>query len=106
MSDRFEGVSVLKKLNIYNEGKVMSHTIYMADGERKTLGVMFPGDYEFGTGDREVMEMVAGRTEVLLPGSDAWQTFGPGDTFAIPANSRFQLRVSEMMEYVCSYYKD
>ena len=106
MSDRFEGVSVLKKLNIYHEGKVMSRTIHMADGERKTLGVMFPGDYEFGTGDREVMEMVAGKTEVLLPGKDDWQAFGPGDSFAIPAKSSFKLRVSEMMEYVCSYYKD
>ncbi|MBL3592687.1 MAG: pyrimidine/purine nucleoside phosphorylase [Synergistaceae bacterium] len=106
MSDRFEGVSVLKKLNIYDGGKVMSRTIFMPDGERKTLGVMFPGDYEFGTADRELMEMVAGKTEVLLPGKDQWQSFGPGDSFGIPANSSFKLRVSEMMEYVCTYFKD
>jgi len=105
VKDRFEGVSVLKKLNIYNEGKVMSRTIFLPDGERKTLGVMFPGEYEFGTSDRELMEVVAGKTEVLLPGSDVWKTFGPGDSFGIPADSRFKLRVTELMEYVCSYYK-
>jgi purine/pyrimidine-nucleoside phosphorylase len=101
--DRFENVSVVKKANVYFDGKVTSRTVLFADGTRKTLGFMLPGDYEFSTGAREVMEMLNGEMQVLLPGADQWQTFRAGDTFAVGANSAFKLKLEGVVDYCCSY---
>jgi purine/pyrimidine-nucleoside phosphorylase len=101
--DRFENVTVVKKANVYFDGKVTSRNVLFADGTRKTLGFMLPGDYEFSTGAREVMEMLAGEMQVLLPGATAWQTFRAGDTFTVPANSSFKLKLTGVVDYCCSY---
>jgi purine/pyrimidine-nucleoside phosphorylase len=101
--DKFENVTILKKANIYFEGKVTSRTVLFADGTRKTLGFMLPGDYEFGTGAREVMELLNGQMEVLLPGRLDWQTFQAGESFAIPSNSSFKLKLRVPVDYCCSY---
>lgn len=101
--DKFENVTVVKAANLYFDGKVTSRTVLFPDGSRKTLGIMLPGEYEFGTAEKEIMEILAGALTVLLPGSDTWQTFGPGDTFEVPADSRFQLQVAEVTDYCCSY---
>lgn len=103
MSDKFENVTVVKKANVYFDGKVTSRTILFPDGSRKTLGIMFPGDYEFGTGDREVMEMLNGEMDVLLPGATQWKTFKEGEAFEVPANSKFKLKVKTVVDYCCSY---
>lgn len=103
MTDRFENVTVLKKANIYFDGKVTSRTVLFPDGSRKTLGFMLPGDYEFNTGAREVMEILAGEMEVLLPGKENWQTFRAGQTFEVPANSSFKLKLNVAVDYCCSY---
>jgi hypothetical protein len=103
MSDRFENVTILKKANVYFDGKVTSRSVFFPDGTRKTLGFMLPGDYEFSTGAREVMELLNGEMEVLLPGSDKWQTFEAGDTFEVPANSSFKLKLAVPVDYCCSY---
>jgi len=103
MSDRFENVTVVKQANIYFDGKVTSRTVLFADGTRKTLGIMMPGDYEFGTGARELMEMLNGEMEVLLPGQSEWQTFKAGESFEVPANSSFKLKVNVPVDYCCSY---
>jgi purine/pyrimidine-nucleoside phosphorylase len=105
MTTQFENVTVIKAANIYFDGKVTSRTVLFADGEKKTLGIMLPGDYEFGTGDREVMEILSGEMEVKLPGSEAWQTITGGQTFEVPANSKFQLQVKTVTDYCCSYLK-
>jgi uncharacterized protein YaiE (UPF0345 family) len=102
----FKDVTVVKKANIYFDGKVTSRTVLFSDGTKKTLGIMLPGDYEFGTEDKELMEVQAGRLEVLLPGSDQWQSFAAGSSFEVPAESKFKLKVSETMDYCCSYLKD
>ena len=102
---QFENVTVVKEANIYFDGKVTSRTVLFADGEKKTLGIMLPGDYEFGTADREIMEILAGEMEVKLPGSDEWQTITGGQTFEVPANSKFQLQVKTVTDYCCSYIK-
>jgi uncharacterized protein YaiE (UPF0345 family) len=102
---QFDGVSVVKAANIYFDGKVTSRTVLFADGERKTLGIMLPGDYEFGTADREVMEILSGELEVKLPGADDWQGISGGEAFEVPANSKFQLRVQTVTDYCCSYLK-
>ena len=64
----FSNVTILKKANIYFDGNVTSRTIVFADGTKKTLGIMLPGAYEFGTAEKELMEIQSGDLDVLLPG--------------------------------------
>lgn len=101
--EQFQSVTVVKKANIYFEGKVTSRTILFADGTKKTLGIMLPGDYDFGTAEAEIMEVLAGEMTVLLPGQSEWQTYKAGDTFEVPANSRFKLKLTTVSDYCCSY---
>ena len=105
MMDRFESVTVVKKANVYFDGKVTSRTVLFGDGEKKTLGIMMPGEYEFGTADKEIMEILAGNLEVLLPGDDNWQTIVGGQSFEVPANAKFKLVIKELTDYCCSYIK-
>ena len=102
---QFDYVSVLKAANFYFDGKVSSRTILFADGSKKTLGVMLPGEYEFGTAEKEIMEITAGDLDVLLPGSEEWVKFTGGTEFEVPANSSFKLKVNEPADYCCSYIK-
>jgi hypothetical protein len=101
--DRFENVSVVKKANVYFDGKVTSRNVLFADGSRKTLGFMLPGDYEFSTGAAEMMELLNGAMKVLLPGANEWQTFSAGQSFQVPANSSFKLHLEGIADYCCSY---
>ena len=103
--DRFENVTVVRKANVYFGGNVTSRTVLFANGDKKTLGVMLPGDYEFGTADKEVMEILAGKLQVQLPKSTEWKTFIAGQTFEVPPNSKFKLKVTEVTDYCCSYIK-
>lgn len=103
MSDRFENVTVVKKANVYFDGKVTSRSVLFPDGTRKTLGFMLPGEYEFGTAAPELMEVLAGELEVLLPGSVDWRTFKAGDSFSVPADSKFKLVLKIAADYCCSY---
>ena len=102
---QFDNVSVIKKANVYFDGKVTSRTIVFPDGSRKTLGVMLPGEYEFGTADREIMEILAGDLDVLLPGAKDWKTFAAGTSFEVPADSKFSLKVRALTDYCCSFVK-
>ena len=103
--DNFENVSVVKKANVYFGGKVTSRTILFQDGEKKTLGILMPGEYEFGTGDKEIMEILAGKLDVLLPNSKEWINVEAGQFFEVLANSKFKLVVHELSDYCCSYIK-
>ena len=100
---QFENVTIVKNANIYFDGKVTSRTVLFTDGTKKTLGIMLPGDYEFGTGPEEIMDILAGNLEVLLPGETAWRTIRGGESFNVPANSKFKLKVQEVTDYCCSY---
>ncbi len=100
----FKNVTVVKKANIYFDGKVTSRTVLFPDGTKKTLGVMLPGEYEFGTASRERMEILSGDLDVLLPGAAAWRSFKGGETFDVPAQSKFQLKVKAVTDYCCSYF--
>ena len=102
----FKNVTAVKKANVYFDGKVTSRTVIFEDGERKTLGIMLPGDYEFGTGDKEVMEILGGSMDVKLPDSDTFVTYKEGQSFTIPGNSKFSLIVKEVADYCCSYIKE
>jgi purine/pyrimidine-nucleoside phosphorylase len=101
----FRDVKIVKKANIYFDGKVTSRTVIFPDGTKKTLGIMFPGDYEFGTAEKEIMEILAGNLDVLLPNSAGWVTFKEGDVFEVPAQSKFSLKVKSLTDYCCSYVK-
>jgi purine/pyrimidine-nucleoside phosphorylase len=103
--DRFDNVTVVKKANVYFDGKVTSRTVIFESGEKKTLGIMMPGEYEFGTAEKELMEILAGKLDVLLPGSTEWVTFEGGQTFEVAADSKFKLVVKELTDYCCSYIK-
>jgi uncharacterized protein YaiE (UPF0345 family) len=103
MSDKFENVTIVKKANIYFDGKVTSRNILFPDGMRKTLGFMLPGEYEFSTAAPELMEILAGKMDVLLPGIDSWQTISEGRSFAVPGNSKFKLILKVPVDYCCSY---
>ncbi|MGC9387324.1 MAG: pyrimidine/purine nucleoside phosphorylase [Hydrogenovibrio sp.] len=100
---QFENVTAVKAANIYYDGKVTSRTLLFADGTRKTLGILLPGDYEFGTEAAEMMEMLAGEVEVLLPGETEWRAVSAGETFEVPANAKFGIQVKTVADYCCSY---
>jgi len=101
----FRNVTVVREANIYFEGKVTSRTVVFADGSKKTLGVMLPGEYEFGTGDKEIMEIFSGDLDVLLPGESAWKTIKGGESFEVASNSKFKLKVRTLSDYCCSFIK-
>lgn len=104
--EQFEKVAIVKKANVYFEGKVTSRTVIFADGSKKTLGIMLPGEYEFGTAAAEIMEILAGELIVLLPGQSDWLTYKAGDRFQVPAESRFKLKVLLVTDYCCSYIEN
>jgi uncharacterized protein YaiE (UPF0345 family) len=100
---QFDNVSIVKKANIYFDGKVTSRTVKFPDGTYKTLGIMAPGEYEFGTDAPELMEIMEGDVEVLFPRSSEWSRFRSGEHFEVPGNASFQIRVHTTTDYCCSY---
>lgn len=101
----FKNVTVIKKANVYFNGMVTSRTLIFPDGSKKTLGVMLPGEYEFNTADKEIMEILEGDIGVMLPGDNSWHSFKGGDSFEVPANSKFSLNVKILTDYCCSFIK-
>ena len=99
----FQGVTVVKKANIYFNGNVTSRTVVFPDGTKKTLGIMLPGEYEFSTGKMEVMEILSGEMDVLLPGQSAWKTIRGGESFEVAGDAKFLLRVKTLSDYCCSF---
>ena len=99
----FKNVSVVKKANVYFDGKVTSRTVLFPDGSKKTLGIMLPGEYEFGTASKEVMEILSGDLDVLLPGAAGWKAVKGGESFEVAAQSKFKLKVKSLTDYCCSY---
>ena len=104
LPERFAGVTVVTKANVYFEGKVVSHSVLFPDNSKKTLGLIYPGKYHFGTQAAELMEIVAGNCAVVLDGESAPKSFNTGDTFKVPANSGFTIEVEKgICEYICSF---
>lgn len=100
---QFDNVSVVKKSNVYFDGKCVSHTVLFADGSRKTVGVIFPSSLTFGTGAPEIMEVVGGRCRVRLDGETTWNEYAAGQSFSVPGNSRFDIETLELLDYVCHF---
>lgn len=103
MTTQFDNVSVVKKANVYFDGKCVSHTVMFADGTKKTLGVILPSKLTFNTGAPEVMEMTGGKCRVRLKGQDNWTEYQAGQSFDVPGNSSFDIEVVETMDYVCHF---
>jgi len=100
----FSNVTADSIANIYFDGKVVSHTIHLADGSRKTLGLISPGSFHFGTAAAEIMEITAGSCEVSIKDSGTKQTYSAGSAFEVPANSGFDITVNEgICQYICSF---
>jgi purine/pyrimidine-nucleoside phosphorylase len=104
MAAEFTNVSVVKAANVFFDGQVTSRTVKFADGSRKTLGVMLPGEYQFNVGDRELMEILAGDCEVQIGDQGDWQTIKAGESFEVPANSSFKIKSIGVTDYCCSFF--
>jgi uncharacterized protein YaiE (UPF0345 family) len=102
--ESFAKVTVNTKANVYFDGKVISHTLLLESGERKTLGLIFPGEYHFNTNAAELMEVVAGDCTVTLDGETEPKSYAVGTQFNVPANSGFTIKVpAGICEYICSF---
>ncbi len=99
----YTNATITKKANVYFDGQVTSRAVVTAEGENITLGIMLPGSYNFNTGAAEIMEMVQGSCNVRLSGSDAWHSYHAGESFNVPANSSFDIEVTELMDYICHF---
>jgi purine/pyrimidine-nucleoside phosphorylase len=104
MTDTLSSVAVSTKANVYFDGKCVSHSLTLADGTRKSVGVILPSTLSFNTGAPEVMEGTGGSCEYLLSGSTTWQKAGVGEKFSVPGDSSFQIRVTgEPYSYICHF---
>ena len=97
-------VSVATKANVYFDGKCVSHNLTLADGTKKSVGVILPSTLTFSTGAPEIMEGAGGSCEYQLAGSSEWVPSGAGEKFSVPGNSSFQIRVTgEPYSYICHF---
>lgn len=100
----FPNVTAVAKANVYFEGRVVSHTILSPDGSKRTLGLIYPGTYHFGTGAAELMQIVDGGCSVVLDGTESKASHHSGTGFRVPANSGFTITVEDgICQYVCSF---
>ena len=103
MSTQFDNVSVIKKANIFFDGKCVSHNVLFADGTRKSVGVIFPSSLVFNTVAREIMEINGGKCRVRLKGETEWKTYEGGQSFHVPGDSSFEIETTETLDYVCHF---
>lgn len=96
-------VSVAKKANVHFNGKVISRSIVLADGSKQTLGVVLPGEYEFATTQAEIMQVISGEFDVLLPGQTEWVPYAEASEFHLAPNVSFSIRTDKISEYCCQY---
>jgi hypothetical protein len=101
---QFNGVSVQTKANVYFEGNVVSHTIVLPDGARKTLGIIRPGAFHFNTDAPEQMEIIDGTCRVTIDGSTQAHPHAAGSQFTVPGKSGFRIEVEGgLCQYICSF---
>jgi uncharacterized protein YaiE (UPF0345 family) len=103
MTQQFDNVSVVKKANIYFDGKCVSHVVVFPDGTKKSIGVIFPSSLTFNTGAPEIMELNAGKCRIRVKGETEWKTYESGQSFNVPGNSSFDIETVETLDYVCHF---
>lgn len=97
----FEDARICKRANVYFDGKVTSRDVVTADGQRKTLGIMLPGEYTFETDDEEEIEIVAGELSVDIDGEV--NSYEAADVFIVSPDTEFALDVETVVDYCCTY---
>jgi uncharacterized protein YaiE (UPF0345 family) len=102
-TENIDGVTVSTKANVYFDGKCVSHGVTLADGTKKSVGVILPATLTFSTGAPEQMECVAGDCEYRLAGSERWIRSSAGERFSVPGNSKFEIRVTDAYHYICHF---
>lgn len=95
--------TVRTKANVYFDGKCVSHSLELADGTKKSVGVILPATLTFNTGAPEVMELVDGACRVRLAGSEAWAEYRGGQSFSVPGNASFDIEVTQALHYICHF---
>ncbi len=100
---KFNNVTVVKEANVYFDGKVTSRTVLFEDGTKKTLGFMLAGQYEFNTDAAETMEILGGDMDICLDGETKFVSYKTGESFQVPAKSKFKIIVKKYSDYCCSY---
>ncbi len=103
LPERFDAVSVVKKANVYFDGRCVSHTVHFPDGSRKSIGVMLPSTLRFETEAPEIMELVEGRCRVEIGDSGKLNEYRGGQRFEVPAHSSFRIETLETLHYVCHF---
>jgi len=100
----FENVSASALANVYFDGKVVSHSLTLADGAKVTLGLVYPGEYHFATESAERMEITAGQCSVTLDGGKEAVIYSSGEHFEVPGNSGFTISVDDgICQYICTF---
>jgi uncharacterized protein YaiE (UPF0345 family) len=102
-TEKIDNVSITTQANVYFDGKCVSHGFTLADGTKKSVGVVLPASLSFNTGAPEIMECVAGSCEYKLAGSDEWVKSSAGESFNVAGNSKFDIRVTEAYHYICHF---
>ena len=102
-TESIAGATVSTQANVYFDGKCVSHSLTLADGTKKSVGVVLPATLTFNTGAPEIMECVAGSCEYKLAGTDTWVKSAAGEKFSVPGNSKFDIRVTEAYHYICHF---
>lgn len=98
-----KNAEIKKTASLYHGGHVSSRTVITAAGEMKSLGVMLPGTYRFSTGAPEWIEITQGQCRVKLADRQEWEDYVAGDGFHVPANSHYEIEVTDPLDYVCHY---
>ena len=88
--------------NEYFDGNVKSLGYTSSEG-KSSVGVMEPGEYEFGTSTHETMVVIQGELVVQLPGTSDWKSFKAGEQFEVDANTSFLVKISSQSSYLCKY---
>ncbi len=102
---QFDQVSVVKKANVYFAGKCVSHSLFMADGSRKSVGVILPDAVlTFNTGSPEIMAIIDGSCRAKVADSE-WKTYQAGEQFSVAANTLFDIEALDNapVHYVCHF---
>lgn len=99
----YKNSEITKKANVYDGGRVTSRRVVTSDGDVVTLGIMQQGNYHFTTQEAEVMELLQGACRVKLNGSNEWAAYSASQRFDVPADSSFDIEVTELLDYICHY---
>jgi uncharacterized protein YaiE (UPF0345 family) len=105
-TEKIDNISVTTQASVYFGGKCISHGITLADGTKKSVGVILPASLTFNPGAAETMECVGGACEYKLAGSDEWVKSSPGESFSVPGHSTFDIRVApgcDAYHYICHF---